>query len=137
MATTTLDFTPFCYVPDGWDVFADEVSIVGERFRLEEIGEFIRALGDAVEARRAFGVRLEREPDNAHDPYAIKVVGVWKTRENEHTRHLGYLSSKLAYKVGKQIGADRPLGAILRTVELDPESPEDPINVVIDVLEPA
>jgi hypothetical protein len=123
--------------PEGeWEVWADDVSIVGERHRLDDFGRFMDGFSTAMGKGLPCGVRLEREPTNPHDPYAVKVNGFWVTQglfsAKGHVAHLGYLSGKLAYKLGQELGPDGPISAELVALELDDDG--EP-NVVIHILE--
>ena len=123
-----------------WDVWLDEVSIVGERHRLVACRDYINGLKRAAGAGLRFGVDLVREPSNPHDPFAIKVLGFWQESgwlgPKRLEAHIGYLSAPLAYKIAKGATADTPLGACLKSLELEEDDDFDPLNIVIDVLRP-
>jgi hypothetical protein len=59
----------------------------------------------AAEARRFTGsgenlkIELEREPTNAHDRNAIKVIGVAGGRGSENRYHIGHIPADMARKI--------------------------------------
>ena len=135
-----VEFPPDMGWPEGeWDVLAESVNIVGERFRLEDCAAFIHGATQVI-GKASFGVRLEREPTNEHDPYAVKVIGFWEERglfsRRVHERHIGYVPSKLAYRIGNEVEEGTAISARLVAWEVNPEG-EDPLNVEIDILEEA
>lgn len=66
----------------------DGVIVAGLRYRADAAMDFMEAMGDG----NLGGIRLEPEPDNEHDPHAIKVIGWWEDEE----RHVGYVPAILA-----------------------------------------
>lgn len=122
--------------PRGFSLWFDNVSIVGERFRPDDCMAYMRGAVEALRARRKFGIRLRRQPDNEADSYAIAVFGYVKGGflRPEQVFHLGYIAKKLAYRIGKTGGA-RPLAARLVDFEIrEGEGYEDdPLNIIIDI----
>jgi hypothetical protein len=120
-----------------WDVFADAVSIAGEEHRMTDCRDSLKGVSVAQRSGLPLGIRLQREPANLHDKYAIKVVGF--RRENgwlsskEHERHVGYIPRRLALRIANEIGDD-PIAARLVVLESTETSP---LNIVIDILEAA
>jgi hypothetical protein len=56
-------------------------------------------------------ITLERDPDNPHDPNAIKVIGHWMSKDSTgHTSQIGWVPKALASAVIKEV-PDGPLGA--------------------------
>ena len=52
------------------------------------------------------------EPDNPHDPNAVRIVGVWDDGEGT----VGYLPRKLAAKYVKQLGKAKAVNTKLRAI---------------------
>jgi len=122
--------------PRGYSLWFDKVSIVGERYRPEECMAYMRAVTDALRARRKFGIRVEREGDNEADSFAVAVFGYVKGGflKPEQVFHLGYISRKLAYRIGMNSN-NRPLAGRLVDLQIrdEEEFEDDPINIVIDI----
>jgi HIRAN domain-containing protein len=64
-------------------------------------------------------LRLERDPDNAFDPNAIKVMALWRDHAGAPVREaqIGWLPADLARQIA-EVAADRPLAAVLRVMFL-------------------
>jgi hypothetical protein len=122
---------------DNWYDFAEDVSIVGEKFRLNEGTSFFEAITEAVSRDDEFGVLLEREPNNPHDKLAIKVVGYVNFRHLGRYEyfHVGYIDRKLAFRISNEIGVEDDIFAKLIALEFDKRNPENPINYVINIYE--
>jgi hypothetical protein len=136
----TIEFPEGLTEPPGeWDIVFEDVSIVGERYRMAECAEFIAGLRRSFETGSSFGVDLERDPQNEHDPLAVRVLGYWLEKKlfssTRHVRHIGYLPKGLAYKLSLEVDAHATISAELVAVEVDVSDSDDPINLVIHVLE--
>lgn len=120
-----------------WDVIYDEVNVVGEQYRLESVADFIKGATDAVGRQGPFGVMLKPDPDNAHDPHAVMVVGWWTKPglfgSKREERTVGYLPSKMAFALTVDRPRSWPYAARLRAFQIDNGEP----NILIDVLEVA
>ena len=110
---------------DAWPLYED-VETRGVEYRLEGLLAYAKGLKGALEADQPFGVRILHEPDNEHDPLAMKVVGWWSGQE----QHLGYLPARMAYAC-HHLHKDKAISARLVDLVLDIERP----RVLIDVLQ--
>ena len=99
--------------PDGiWNTWADHVSVHGSAHHIEATADFLAGANLALDAEEAFGVRIKRDPRNAHDSYAIQVIGFWKVDGREERRLLGFVPRLMAYRIGHELAGSR-LGACL------------------------
>lgn len=111
----------------------EDVETRGVDYRLGSLLSFARGVKSALERDHPFGIRIVHEPDNEHDPMAMKVVGWWRTsvllRDKDHEEHLGYLPARMAYAC-HSMHKDKAIRARLVDITLDIDEPE----VLIDVL---
>lgn len=85
VAPVAEDFLP--PIPKGYQIFADRIPIAGIQFRRDDILKFCHSTNQELV--------LEREPDNEHDPKAIKLFGVASSG-----RHfIGYVPKELAEQI--------------------------------------
>lgn len=109
---------------------------------------FLNGLTYAEEAGDDWGVELEREPSNPHDPYAIRVIGRYTKYRKRWFRspltsieriHIGYVDGGLAAHLGR-FGNDIPLAAevyeIARLKKFDMKGEGLPLIIKIIVLIP-
>lgn len=124
--------------PEGaWSEVYEDVEVRGTVYRLESLFAFSKGLAKAVQTNQPFGLRLVPDPDNAHDPYAIKVEGYWMEKRTwfqlrEHAHHLGFLPAKMAYGIHKRYQGIE-FKVRLTRLELDIDEP----LVTIDLMIPA
>lgn len=115
------------------EVLYEEVETRGVDYRLESLLAFAKGLKRALETEQPFGIRIVHEPDNEHDPHAMKVVGWWRSRaflrDKECEEHLGYLPARMAFAC-RHRHAGKTVKARLVDLTLDIDEPE----VLIDVL---
>ena len=76
-------------IPRDCQIYESRMSVAGTRFRSDEALRFANGTGQSL--------RFEAEATNAHDPHAIKVIGVTDTGEH----HLGYLWRELAERIAQ------------------------------------
>jgi len=117
-----LSFPSIEFIPDedttrsvaeqnGFEFLAYDAVCVGTDHRFAEFTFFTAAIMKAYTSgngREDFSIRLEGDPDNAYDKFAIKVIGSYSDDEIEHNNHIGYIPRKLAYKIGMNWGTDAP-----------------------------
>jgi hypothetical protein len=84
MATSKRFLPP---IPDGWKIFADGCEVAGVQHHIRNANKFARG--------RSQDLRFEREPNNRHDPNAIKVMGVYRGWLFNHEVHIGYIPADL------------------------------------------
>lgn len=89
-------------IQKGYQIFLQNMGITGLGNRREEAIAFIDDLNQTV--------RLEREPNNAQDANAIKVIGVGKSGEY----FLGYLPKDAALQIVKTATFDAVYGRLVR-----------------------
>ena len=59
-------------MPKGFQIFAPRLTVAGIQYRIDDAKQFAQGSNQTL--------ALEREPDNAHDPNAFRVVGLWRER---------------------------------------------------------
>ncbi len=74
-------------IPDGHQIFVQHGTIAGEQHRKEAVLAFTQAGHQAL--------ALEREPDNPHDPNAIRLIG----KSGTESFFLGYVPKDLAKQI--------------------------------------
>lgn len=84
----TLDF------PEGMSLFFADEEVAGVQHRLPNLRAFAKGRNHAL--------RLEREPNNRHDPNAIKVIGIYKGLFFTHRVHIGYVPAEIAEEIAEQ-----------------------------------
>lgn len=75
-------------VPPGWKVLADQEKVAGVTFENRHLNFFRICL------QPGFRIYLQREEDNAVDPYALRVMGTCDTLPYGY--HIGYLEKEAA-----------------------------------------
>lgn len=78
-------------IPDGYQIYCERFDVAGVSFRKKEVIPFIKS-GSA-------DVKFEREPENQHDPNAIKIMGIKTGFFGKKKLHLGYVPKELAEKI--------------------------------------
>jgi hypothetical protein len=81
-------------IPDGMRIFAHDEEVAGVQYRLSNAKAFAKG--------RDHQLRLEREPSNRHDPYAIKVMGIYKGWFSSHEVHIGYVPADVAKSIAER-----------------------------------
>jgi hypothetical protein len=109
--------------PQGdWVGFTNATSIVGVSMRRKEAAAFADAVSEAERHRLIYGVNLQYEPNNPHDPNALAVIGTAECRGffgGSKTREwkIGYLPREIAAEVvGELIKPGLPVGIELFSV---------------------
>ncbi len=96
------------HLPEGdWIRATGVVSVVGIPYRKQAAQSFADAVRVAERKGLHYGLSLEPEPDNPHDPNAIAVHGVAETRgllrTTTGTWHIGYLPRDLAADIHREL----------------------------------
>lgn len=81
-------------IPEGFQIFEERLDVAGLQFRKEEAEAFIYRGGQRLE--------LERDPENAHDPHAIKVFGCNGTSYSGCRHFIGFVPKNVARAVVKK-----------------------------------
>jgi hypothetical protein len=94
-------------IPEGMRIFMADMEVAGVQHRLANARAFAKG--------RDHELRLEREPNNRHDPNAIKVIGIYRGWFFTHSVHIGYVPAEEAKLIAQrgmfaQIQARRPPG---------------------------
>lgn len=83
------------------------VSIAGIQFRKRDVEAFVKAVRQAEFAGLRYGVRLEHQPRNEHDPNAIAVFGQAETkgwfRSGLREWHIGFLDRDTACELVRDL----------------------------------
>lgn len=82
---------------DGARLIFSRVPVAGISWRADVAARFVQGKEQRVE--------LEREPDNPHDPNAIRVIAHWRGADlQERNRQLGYIPRTTARTIAKVFG---------------------------------
>jgi hypothetical protein len=81
-------------IPEGMRIYVADEEVAGVEHRLSNVRAFTKGQNQEL--------RLEREPNNRHDPNAIKVVGIYKGWFFTHSVHFGYVSAEVAKLIAEQ-----------------------------------
>lgn len=111
----------------GLEIFAYDVTVHGTTHRKSEVADYIRGVIATQKSGNdddTYGVELEREPENEHDPSAIKVFGTWELSGQDYRRHIGYVPRKLAFKIEINLD-DEPLHAFVSSINNNDEGSFD------------
>lgn len=85
---------------------ASGVSVAGISHRKEVVKQLIKGSGRKI--------ILEKEPDNAYDKNAIKVIGRWIDEQgNEMKQLVGYVPKEIAKKIAEKYSDNDILGCLL------------------------
>jgi hypothetical protein len=81
--------------PGEWVQTTHLEEVVGVSFRKDAARKFCAAVKDSERRGAFYGLRLERQPDNPHDPNAIAVYGVatvfrWFRKPQRKEWHIGF-----------------------------------------------
>jgi len=87
------------------------LGIAGIKHRINEVTDFLTAAFSAEESSSPYGILLEPEPSNPHDPNAIKVMG-WIEKPTNPIQ-LGYLYREDIAQIAKEFPPGTPLAAAL------------------------
>lgn len=108
----------------GLELIAYDALATGTASYQDNVRDFVKG---ALHAQK-FGngvddlsISLEREPENRFDQFAIKVIGEWVQNGVKHSRHIGYVPKKLAYKVAMNVDDDEPITALLSSMNNNDE----------------
>jgi hypothetical protein len=111
-------------IPKGYWIFSADEEVAGIHFRKDHALRFAHASDQQLMA--------EREPNNPHDPNAIKIVGWFLEGETIEQVHLGYVPAELAASI-VEAGLDRDCQARLKNIWV---SDTDFVIIRFDVLRP-
>ncbi len=75
-------------IPKGYQIYEDRLEVMGIQHRRENAAQFAKGKPLALE--------LEREPNNEHDPKAVKIMGISHIHGKTYRIFLGYLPRKVA-----------------------------------------
>lgn len=127
------------YRPAGiWVQTTIAVSVVGIQFRKEAARAYISAVQKAESLRLQYGLLLERQTNNPHDPDAIAIYGVSEVQASLNTSvqewHIGYMARDLAAELAEDlVSKGVPIAAELLSIY---ESANGFIDVSYIVLAP-
>ncbi|WP_444933636.1 HIRAN domain-containing protein [Microbulbifer sp. JTAC008] len=111
-------------IPKGYRIFFGAMSVAGVGFRKSEVAKAF----DEAEV----SLKLEPDPQNAHDPNALKVValkeGIFRTRK----LHIGYVPKEIAKTIAEK-NIEQELLLRAQSVWVGDKGGMD---VVIDILGP-
>lgn len=90
--------------PGAWIQTTGLLDVVGVQHRKADALAFARAVQTAEQKGWLYGVRLEPEPSNRHDPNAIKVIGYAPAKAlfgtpSERSWHIGYVPREIAQEL--------------------------------------
>jgi HIRAN domain len=94
-------------IPKGFRIYQDRVPVMGVATRRADVAAFCKG----SDRKLAF---LE-EPENRHDPNAIRIVGSWKGWLFRKEKLLGYVPAEEAAKLARLGLADSVLPRLLKT----------------------
>jgi hypothetical protein len=134
--------------PGNWRQVGRAQRVSGMRHRRVAAVTFLNGLTYSVERGEDWGIELEREPTNPHDPNAIKVIGRFTQRKKRWFRapvvtlernHIGYIDAETAEHLGR-FDPDIPIAAevyeIARLRKFTMKSEGLPLVIKINVLVP-
>jgi hypothetical protein len=103
---------------NGLEMFAYDVLVHGTSHRNEDVRDFIRGVIATQNSNPEgdYSLSLERDPNNEHDSYAIRVLGEWSCPSSSGKRHIGFVPKKLAFKIGMELDDDDPLHALVSSI---------------------
>lgn len=96
-----------------WKIYSGWFEIAGTRHREKEVLAFLSAAELASMRGRTLGVRLVPDPNNQHDPNAIKVVGFTDGKDYQ----IGFVPRDIASEAAKMPG-DMPVAAELKQAKV-------------------
>lgn len=79
-----------------WVIATPRIKVVGIQHRFDDVRGWAEGVRLAEKAGRYYGVELVPEPDNRHDPNAIKVIGLCDFNGKRLDYHIGYLAREWA-----------------------------------------
>jgi hypothetical protein len=131
------------YQPDGlWVQTSQLFEIAGVSYRLKEARAWASAAKRAEVNGDRYGVKLELEPGNPHDPNATRVIGVASRRillgrMTEKEWHLGYVPRELAAEVHRDlIDSNIELAAELYDIQTNEVEGHSYIDIRVFILAP-
>lgn len=99
-----------------WRRVTELQTVVGVQYRKPDAVEFAEAAFRAHERGEPFGLIAEREPGNAHDRHAVKIMGWGEGRSAIFGRkirlnlHIGYVDADTSGNIAERV-PDAPLAA--------------------------
>lgn len=94
-------------MPEGFRIYRDRVPVKRVTLRKPDAAAFCKGAGKQL--------ALEREPNNQHDPSAIRVIGSWRGWFSRKERMLGYVPAEEAAKLVQLDLAAHVLPRLLKT----------------------
>ncbi|MCP8896372.1 HIRAN domain-containing protein [Shinella daejeonensis] len=94
-------------IPDGFRIYRDRVPVMGVTMRKADAAAFCKGSGKQV--------AFEREPNNRHDPNAIRIMGSWKGWFSRKEKMLGYVPAEDAVKLVRLGLADSVRPRLMKT----------------------
>jgi len=109
--------------PGAWIQTTSLLDVMGIQYRKGDAHEYARAVQTAEQKGWPYGLRLEPEPTNRHDPNAIKVIGHAVTKRffffapTERVWHIGYVPREIAKELVEDlIFVNHPYAAELYSI---------------------
>lgn len=97
-----------------WKIGSGWFELAGAQHRLSDAKRFLEAAEFAADRGNPFGLRLERDPGNTHDPNAVRVIGCIEEEAAPGTMiHIGFVPRDVAAEVAK-LHPDMPISAELK-----------------------
>jgi hypothetical protein len=115
-----IDLWPSLARPDGdWrklnHMTDSDFSVAGLHYKHDNAVLFAKWAGHCHNSGLEYGIRLQREPENPHDPQAIAVIGFWNDGASYWEVPIGFVPKDYSH----QAPADAPIAAELNHVFLE------------------
>lgn len=94
-------------MPEGFRIYRDRVPVMGVTMRKGDAAAFCKGSGKQL--------AFQREPDNRHDPNAIRIMGSWKGWFSRKEKMLGYVPAEDAAKLVRLGLADSVRPRLMKT----------------------
>lgn len=94
-------------MPESFRIYRDRVPVMGVPMRKADATAFCKGSGKQL--------AFQREPDNRHDPNAIRIMGSWKGWFSRKEKMLGYVPAEDAAKLVRLGLADSVRPRLLKT----------------------
>lgn len=123
--------------PGEWVGFSTILDVVGIQHRRADAEAFAGAAQKAEAKRLEYGIGLQWEPDNPHDPNAIAVIGIaqskrWLSPVQTSEWKVGYLPREVSAEiVARLIQLGLPVGAVLHEIKTNDDGGYLDIRVVV------
>ncbi|WKL57266.1 hypothetical protein Q1W73_16610 [Asticcacaulis sp. ZE23SCel15] len=115
------------YGPEGWDIVIETLEVAGLRFHIDNVTQWVDAVSKSERKTLPYGLELSPEPENPHDPNAIRIIGCAMVKpmfgKAEMQRwHIGYVDAEHAEIINRDYLGKTPLAAILNEIYIDDEN---------------